>query len=491
MEVLIVVSLAFVAAWAFYSRWRSGGGSLPPGPSRLQIIGSMLQLGKTPHKSFAHLAKTYGPIMSMKLGNEFVVVVSSPELAKEILVKQGLVFSKSFVSHAMHVLGHDELSMNWSPATSNRWKKLRRVQSEQLFSSRALEATQDMRRERLQKLTDHVSECSRQGRAMNVGQATFTAMSNLMLATLFSIEYDASDHKKLMEHVRALTNHLGVPDVSDLFPILAPLDLQGIKRKLTHHLGALLDLVQSLIDQRLQARKASNYLKKNDVLETLLDLSLGNQCDLSLEEIKHMFVDLIIAGSDTNSSTAEWAMVELLLHPDKLAKLKAELKSVVGGKKIVEESDIARLPYLRATIKEGLRFHPTTPLLAPHLAEEETRVNEYIIPKNTKVFVNFWAISRDPSVWKNPERFEPERFLDSDIDFKGHHFELIPFSSGRRICPGMPLATRMLHCMVATLCHNFDWELERGAQSKQLQREDVFGIVLQKKIPLRAIPIML
>ena len=183
-------------------------------------------------------------------------------------------------------------------------------------------------------------------------------------------------------------------------------------------------------------------------------------------------------------------MVELLLHPDKMTKLKAELKSVLGGKKIVEETDISGLPYLQATIKELLRYHPVAPLLSPHVAERETEVSGYTIPKDTKVFVNIWAISRDPNIWKNPDSFEPERFLDSEIDFRGQHYELIPFSSGRRNCPGMPLASRMLPYMIATMCQNFDWKLEKGAESKQLQREDVFGLALQKKIPLRAIPII-
>nr|A0A1D8QMG4.1 RecName: Full=Carnosic acid synthase; AltName: Full=Cytochrome P450 76AK8; Short=RoCYP76AK8; AltName: Full=Miltiradien-20-al synthase; AltName: Full=Pisiferic acid synthase [Salvia rosmarinus]AOW42546.1 cytochrome P450 76AK8 [Salvia rosmarinus] len=502
MQLFIILSLAFIAAWVVYSRWseysrgrQGGSGGLPPGPPRLPIIGNILQLGRDPHKSLAQLAKTYGPLMSLKLGNQFAVVVSSPEMAREILQKQGLIFSKPFTPSAVRVLGHNDISMNMLPASSDRWKKLRRVAREQLFSNPALQATQDIRQERLRQLTDYASRCCAQGRAMNVGEATFTTMTNLMFATLFSVEltqYGATDtgsDKKFKEHVNALTRYMGVPNVADFFPFLAPLDPQGMRRKLTYHLGSLLELVQSLIQQRLQARNDSTYQKKNDFLDTLLDLSEGNEYDLSIKEIKHMFVDLIIAGSDTSAATTEWAMVELLLHPDKMAKLKAELKSVLGEKSIVEESDISRLPYLLATVKEVLRYHPAAPLLAPHAAEEETQVSGYIIPKNTKMFINVWSITRDPSIWKNPESFEPERFLDSEIDFGGQHFELIPFGSGRRICPGMPLASRMLQCMVATLCHNFDWELEKGAESKQLQREDVFGLALQKKIPLRAVPI--
>nr|WEQ50544.1 cytochrome P450 76AK24 [Salvia officinalis] len=498
MQVFIVLSLALLAAWVVYSMWRRPGGSggeLPPGPPRLPIVGNMLQLGQNPHKSLAHLAKTYGPLMSLKLGKQIAIVVSSPDMARVVLRKHDLVLSKSFSPTAVRVHGNDEFSMPMLPTTSDRWKRLRRVAKEKLFSQPALRAGQALRRETLRKLADYVGRCSGEGRAMNVGKATFTTMSNLMFATIFSIELtqygdsDSGDSMKVKEHVNAFTRYAGVPNIADFFPIFAPFDPQGLRRKITYHLGSLLELLQSLIDERLRDRTSATYRKKDDFLETLLDLTEGNEYHLSIKEIKHFCFDLVLAGSDTSASTTEWAMLELLLHPDKMRKLKAELKSVVGDKSIIEEFDITKLPYLQATINEVFRFHPAAPLLAPHVAEEELRINEYIIPKSSKVIVNFWAITRDPSIWKNPECFEPERFLDNDIDFEGQHFELIPFSSGRRICPGIPLASRMLHCMVATLCHNFDWELEKGAESKQLQREDVFGLALQKKTPLKAIPI--
>ncbi|XP_047977758.1 11-hydroxysugiol 20-monooxygenase-like [Salvia hispanica] len=495
MQASVLVSLALVAAWLIYTRWsdsrRRQRNKLPPGPPCHPIIGNMLQLGPNPHKSLANLSKTYGPLMFLKLGSQSVIVASSPETAKEVLQKHGHVFTTPFTPNAVCVHGHGDVSMAMLPAASDIWKKIRRIAREKLFSSPALHATQDIRRERLRKLNDYINTCSGEGRPMNVGEATFTTMFNLMFATFFSIEIIQYGviNKEFQEHVKAITRYMAVPNVADFFPIFAPLDPQGLRRKLTHHFGSLLELVQSLIDQRLQERTTSSYHKKSDFLETLLDLSQGNEYDLSIKEIKHLFVDLIIAGSETSAATTEWAMVELLLHPDKMGKLKAELKSVVGEKIIVEESDISRLPYLQATINEVLRHHPPVPLLVPHVAEDEARVNDYTIPKNARIFVNVWAIMRDPSIWNDSESFEPERFLNNDINFGGQHLELIPFGSGRRICPGMPLASRMLPCMVATMCHNFNWKLEKGSESKKLQREDVFGVAVQKKTHLRAIPI--
>ncbi|XP_057805479.1 carnosic acid synthase-like [Salvia miltiorrhiza] len=496
----IVLSVAFVAALScavfVFSRWsdsRRRRAKFPPGPPRLPILGNILQLvGSDPHKSFAQLAQTYGALMSLKIGTQVAVVASSPEIAMEMMQRHGQAFSNRSIPDAIKTHGHERVSWNTIPADSTGWKRIRRVGREKLFSRQALERSEGQRRERLRRLADHVRGFSEQGRVMNVGEATFTTMTDLVFATLFSVDladYGAAN-KELREHVNSFTRYIGVPNISDFFPIFAPLDPQGIRRKVGYHLGSLLDFAQSMIDDRLRQRRESDYQKKNDFLDTLLDISMEGDGEdhLSIKEIRHFCVDIIIAGSDTSAATAEWAMAELLLHPDKLEKLKAELKSVVGERSIVEESDIARLPYLRATINEVLRFHPPAPLLGPRVAVEETHINGYTIPKHARIIVNFWAITRDPSIWKDPELFEPERFLGKDIDFEGQHFELIPFGSGRRICPGMPLASRMLQCMVATLCHNFDWELEGGAESMHLQREDVFGLALQKKFPLRAKP---
>lgn len=183
-------------------------------------------------------------------------------------------------------------------------------------------------------------------------------------------------------------------------------------------------------------------------------------------------------------------MTELLLHPDKLSKAKHELRTIIGEKKQIQESDISRLPYLEAVIKEVFRCHPPAPLLAPRKAEEDVQINGYVIPKDTKILINVWAINRDPGLWTDPNSFEPERFLDKSVDFKGQDFELVPFGAGRRICPGLPLANRVIHTMVATLVHNFDWKFDGvGLKGKEEHRREVFGLALQKALPLKATPL--
>ena len=184
----------------------------------------------------------------------------------------------------------------------------------------------------------------------------------------------------------------------------------------------------------------------------------------------------------------EWAMAELMRNQDVLHKLRDELKREIG-KEMVKESHLAHLPYLEACVKETLRLYPPGPLLLPRRALQTCQVMGYTIPKDSKILVNMWAIGRDPSIFNDPLRFKPERFLDSTLDFKGTNFAYTPFGAGRRVCPGQPLATKQVPLILASLVHSFDWFLPGSIKSTELDMNDHFAITLKKKQPLQLIPI--
>ena len=193
---------------------------------------------------------------------------------------------------------------------------------------------------------------------------------------------------------------------------------------------------------------------------------------------------MFAAGSDTSSSTVEWAMTELLQNPSSMAMVCDELAQVIGSRRNIEEADISRLPYLQAVIKETFRLHPPAPLLLPRQPETTVKIAGCTIPKGSRVFINVWAIGRDKDVWIEPEKFMPERFLGSTIDFRGVDFELLPFGAGRRLCPGMALAIRMVHVMLASLLNQFKWSLPVELERDGINMEDQFGLTLAKVVPL-------
>ncbi|KAK2655068.1 hypothetical protein Ddye_008120 [Dipteronia dyeriana] len=142
-------------------------------------------------------------------------------------------------------------------------------------------------------------------------------------------------------------------------------------------------------------------------------------------------------------------------------------------------------------MKETLRLHHPIPLLLPRNAMQETNYIGYIgymIPKETQVFMNAWAIRRDLECWEDPMYFKLERFLGSNIEIKGQSFEFIPFGSGRRICVGISLAERVLHLGVTSLLHYFDWKLGKDVTPESMDMNDKMGITIRKLVPLKVIP---
>ncbi|GMN49192.1 hypothetical protein TIFTF001_018358 [Ficus carica] len=299
--------------------------------------------------------------------------------------------------------------------------------------------------------------------------------------------------KELKEAMSHMMEELGKPNLADYFPFLQKIDPQGIRRRNTVTFRKLINLFGRIIDQRLKVREASGSLKDDDILDTLINMMVVDQekkeDQLDKTIIEHFLLDLFSAGTETTSTTLEWAMAELVKAPEIMSKARAELDQVIGKGNQVKELDVSRLPYLQAIVKETFRMHPTAPLLIPRKADSDIEISDYIIPKDAQVIVNVWAIGRDSSTWENPDKFIPERFLDIDIDVGGRDFKLIPFGAGRRICPGFPLAMRMLHLMLGSLLHSFDWKLEDGVRPDALNMDEKFGLTLQMAQPLRAIPV--
>ncbi|KAH9697248.1 cytochrome p450 family protein expressed [Citrus sinensis] len=483
----LIFTLVLVIALSFISRGRRK--HLPPGPRPYPVIGNLLELGGKPHKSLANLAKIYGPIMSLRLGQVTTVVVSSTTMAKAILKNHDSLFCDRKVPEAtlFQSYRHHEFSLVWLPV-SPLWKNLRKVCNMHIFTSQKLDANQDLRRRKIKDLLSYVEENCRAGKAIDFGQVAFNTSLNLLSNTIFSIDLVDPNDREFMDTVLGILEEAGNPNLSDYFPLLKKLDLQGLRRRNTVFCGKMFQVFDRLVDQRLKQRQehsCSISTESKDILDILLNIVQEKSVDIDIKHIKHLFADLFIAGNDTTSITMEWAMAELLHNPEALLKTKLELEQIVGKGNPIEESDISQLPYLQAVVKETFRLHPAVPLLIPRKALEDVEVAGFTVPKGAQVFVNVWAIGRDESTWDKPHSFMPERFLGLDVDFKGRNFELIPFGAGRRICPGLPLAIRMLHLMLGSLINSFDWKLE----NENMDMEEKFGLTVQKAQPLHVVPV--
>ena len=196
-----------------------------------------------------------------------------------------------------------------------------------------------------------------------------------------------------------------------------------------------------------------------------------------------------MAATDTSAATVIWAMTALVKKPAAMERLQKEIRELVGDRTQVNEDDLPKLAYLKAVIKETLRLFPAAPLLLPRESMSDCKINGYTIPAKTLVFINAWAIGRDPESWENPDEFMPERFLNSSIDILGTDFEVIPFGAGRRGCPGIAMGLATVELTLANLLHSFDWEFPPGVSKEDIDTQVLPGLTMHKKHPLCLVPI--
>ena len=191
---------------------------------------------------------------------------------------------------------------------------------------------------------------------------------------------------------------------------------------------------------------------------------------------------------ETGANTLVWTMTELVKNSKIMKKLQHEIRSTIIQQDQVKENELEKLQYLKMVVKEALRLHPPIPLL-PRETMSHFKLNGYDINPKTRIHVNAWAIGRDPDCWKNPQEFCPERFMESNIDYKGQNFELIPFGAGRRVCPGVNMGIATVELALANMLLCFDWKLPNGMKEEDLDMEEEFGLSVWKKSPLQLLPI--
>ncbi|XP_049388227.1 probable (S)-N-methylcoclaurine 3'-hydroxylase isozyme 2 [Solanum stenotomum] len=458
-------------------------GNLPPGPRPWPVLGNILQMGKKPHISLAKFAQTHGPLISVKLGTQLVVVASSPDTAAEILKTQDRLLSArsppSVVPYELSVI--DQHSIVFSSDLSNHWKFLRAFCRTHLFSPKAVESQAALREKKVSEMIHFLR--SKKGETVKISEILFGTILNTLGNLFFSKDLvcDLDYERNTSEIKRVFRKYIelgALPNISDFYPLVEALDLQGLGKQTEIYQSRLINIWSEIVKEKRQAISRHS----SDFLDVMIDSGFS---DL---QINILVTELMGAGSDTTTSTIEWAMTELLRNNGAMHKLQAELTSKFGENDTITESNISELPYLAACVKETLRLHSPTPFLIPRRAPETCKIMNYTIPKNSKLFVNAYAIGRDSNTWEDALSFRPERFLDSKVDFRGQDFEFIPFGAGRRICPGLGFAIQEVHLILASLIHHFKWSLPNDEDPMQLVMEEKFGVTLQKEKPLFIVP---
>ncbi|KAI4354926.1 hypothetical protein L6164_003749 [Bauhinia variegata] len=309
--IYIFSATIFILIFLFGSQ-TSKSAKLPPGPHPFPIIGNILELiGSQPQQALTSLSKIYGPIMTLKLGTITTIVISSPEVAKQVLHKYDQAFANRTVPDSVRALDHHKLSMAWLAPTSAQWRALRKVCATKVFSSQQLDFTHLLRQRKVKELLNFVDQSFQEGEALDIGEAAFTTVLNSISNTFFSMDlarYTASDKlQEFKEVIWGVMEEAGKPNVVDFFPILRVLDPQGARTRMTKYFRKLVDYFDGLIEERLRlwdSKMDSRVCK--DALDSMLELMIQDNSQLSRQHVLHLFLDLFVAGIDTTSSTIEW-----------------------------------------------------------------------------------------------------------------------------------------------------------------------------------------
>ncbi|KAL2548271.1 Cytochrome [Forsythia ovata] len=492
----LILSLVFL----FITKWKKSQTpsklrKLPPGPKQLPIIGHLHLLSLLPHRDFKELAKKYGPLMHLKLGENSAIVISSPEIAKEALRTQDPTFAARSGTMSTEILWYDHTDMAFSPY-NDYWRQMRKICVLELLSSKQVKSFASIRSDEVLKLIKSIKSSA--GKPINLTEKIFSSTSSIIARAAFGkICKDKDTLVKLFQQGVSLAAGF---ELADLFPSSKILRLfSSSKVKLWAMRGKLDAILDEIIDEHKEnlarmskddkgldqgasTRRGNGEAGNEDLVDVFLRVKESGELDIPInyDNIKAVLSDMFSAGTDTSSSTIDWTMAELIRNPDVMEKAQAEVREIFKGRQVIEETDLQKLKYLKLVIKETLRMHTPVPLL-PRASRKDCEINGYFIPANAKVFVNAWEMCRDPKYWTNPESFAPERFENNGMDFMGNHFEYLPFGSGRRMCPGMTFGIAGVELPLAQLLYNFDWNLPEGIHRDNLDMTENSGITASRK----------
>ncbi|RAL44135.1 hypothetical protein DM860_016381 [Cuscuta australis] len=460
---------------------------LPPGPKGWPVVGSLPEMimagrwGKmTPSRWILKLMGEMGTEMAcVRLGNTHVITVTSPELATEFLRKQDECFSSrpTFTSLKLTTGGFKTI---FSMPPHANWKRMRRILASHVLSPAAHDWLHDKRVDEahhlIRFLYHHYHTTS--GSPVNVRAVARQYCGNVIRRLTLrrrSFDNDNNNNNDNLwgpqeeEHVEAfftLLKYTFAFGIADYIPWLAPLDIDGHISILTKAVDTARKYIDPEIDERILMWKNGNKTVKEDmadVLITLVDEVDGSPL-LTHHEIKDLVFEMMIATMDNPLNAFEWALAEMLINgrDEMLEKAREELDRVVGRERLVEESDLPRLNYVKACIREAFRLHPIAPFNVPHASTRDAVVGGYFIPKGSVILVSRYGLGRNPRVFEDPLKFMPERHLVNNdeeemIKLVDPECRILSFGTGRRGCVGVRLGTVITTMLFARLLQAFTW----------------------------------
>ncbi|GKD34155.1 costunolide synthase [Tanacetum coccineum] len=348
--------------------------NLPPGPPKLPILGNIHQLkSQAPHRVLNKLARIYGPIMHLQLGQVPTVVISTPRLAQEILKTHDINFAYRPPTTASQIFFYNAQNVGWAPY-GNYWRQMKKILTSELLSAKKVQSFSYVREEELNRALIGLESSA--NTPINLREVIIETVNNVVSSGC---------------HRRCLLQFLNV--------------ISGKKAKWQKMQRKLDRILEDILEEHKSRPHSGD--NNEDLVDVLLRVKNSGDLDLPItnDTIKAIILEMLIAGTSSSSMTIEWAMSELMRNPEMMKKVQSEVRLIVKGNTITE-ADIQSMHYMKLILKETLRLHGVPVLVS----KRETKV--------------------DCTHWENPHSFTPERFENSSVNYLGLDFEFIPFGAG-------------------------------------------------------------
>ncbi|XP_069799561.1 cytochrome P450 2F2-like [Dendropsophus ebraccatus] len=427
---------------------------LPPGPTPLPIIGTLHKMNfNNIVESLLHLSKKYGDIFTVYEGSKPVIVLCSYKAIKETLIDKSEEFSgRAYYPSFFDFTKGDEFAFS----NGEKWKELRRFAMLTLGSFGVGKTSFE---ERIRQEARYLTDVLRKSNASPIDPSYHLqrAVSNVICSVVFGnrFEYENGHFQKLMlcvqDNFRIMSTRWGL--IHNIFPDVTRY-LPGPHRKIGENFALMTDFIKKKMENNMKTLDIHNPRDFIDCFLIKIEKEGKNKAIFyNPNTLVMSALVLFFGGTETVSSTLRYTLLLLMKHPSVAEKVYSEIDHVIGQRPPSYE-DRHNMPYTEAFIYEIQRYADVAPLSLPHELIMDTQVRNYKFKKGTAFTPLLTGVHNDKTQFKNPENFDPKNFLDENGKLVKKE-ALLPFSAGRRICPGKSLADMELFIFITMLLQNF------------------------------------